>query len=119
MNQPKVAFKYPVFPDHTVPVGALPNEVAAQACFYFYLLAQKIREKVGDSIDDQFGVLEGERWMDKHYVQLARSIATLYGLESPDDFARFWTEVKQEAFICGLPIPHDEYTRLTPRSIIT
>lgn len=103
------------FPDHTQPKGALPNQPGAQACWYFYLLAQKIKEKVGDSTEDQFGLLEGERWMDKDYEQLARSIAQQYGLESPDEFAKFWNDVKKEAWICRLPIPADEYVRLVPR----
>lgn len=110
----KVEFTPIVFPDHTVPRGALPNHPGAQACWYFYLLAQKNKEKVGKSTEDQFGLVEGEQWMDKQYVQLARSIATMYGLDSPDEFAKFWKEVKQEAWLCGLPEPADEYTRLAP-----
>lgn len=110
----KANFTPPIFPDHTTPKGALPREMGAQACWYFYLMAQKQKERVGKSTEDQFGLLETDRWMDKHYVQLARTIATVYGLESPDEFAKFWTYVKQEAWICGLPIPADEYTRLAP-----
>lgn len=102
------------FTDHTVPFGVLPNHPGAQACWYFYLLAQKNKEQVGSGPEDQI-LLEGEMWMDKHYVQIARSVALLYQLESPDEFAKFWKEVKQEAWICGLPIPADEYTRLAPR----
>lgn len=109
-----VNFTPPIFPDHTQPKGALSRDSRAQACFYFYLMAQKMKEKVGKSTEDQFGLLEGELWMDTHYVQLARSVALMYGLESPDEFAKFWTEVKQEAWICKLPIPADEYTRLAP-----
>lgn len=113
-----IQFTYPIFPDHTKPVGALPNLKPAQACWYFYLLAQKMKENVGDSTEDQFGLLETEQWMDTHYVQLARTIAMIYGLESPDEFAKFWKPVKQEAWICGLPTPHDSYTRLAPKAII-
>jgi hypothetical protein len=114
----KVTFTPIVFPDHTVPKGALPNQPGAQACWYFYLLAQKIKERVGNSTEDQFGLVDGDLWMDKHYVQLARSIAMQYGLDSPDEFAKFWNEVKQEAYLCGLPIPAEEYTRLAPGVII-
>lgn len=105
------------FPDHTVPYGALPKHPGAQACWYFYLLAQKQKELVGDSTEDQI-LLEDELWMDKHYEQTARSVAMMYGLESPDEFAKFWKEAKQEAWICKLPIPADEYTRLVPRQVM-
>lgn len=115
----KIGFTYPTFPDHTKPKGALSRDKSAQACFYFYLLAQKQRELVGQSLEDQtFRLLDGDLWMDTHYVQTARSVALLYGLESPDEFAKHWTEVKQEAWLCGLPIPHDTYTRLVPRQVI-
>ncbi len=114
----KVTFTPIHFPDHTVPKGALPQHPGAQACWYFYLHAQKQKEKVGKSTEDQFGLLEGELWMDKHYVQLARSVALMYGLESPDEFAKFWQYVKQEAWLCKLPIPSDEYVRLAPGIIV-
>lgn len=106
------------FPDHTIPKGRLPRDKRAQACWYFYLLAQKIKEKVGDSTEDQFGLLEGELWMDKHYVQLARSVALIYNLESPDEFAKFWPQVTEEATLCRLPNPSVEYMRLIPGVIL-
>jgi hypothetical protein len=107
------------FPDHTHPKGALPRLHAAQACWYFYLLAHKIHERVGKSTEDQFGLLDGELWMDKHYVNLARSIAMQYGLESPDEFAKHWDSVRKEARACQLPEPHPEYTRLAPRRLLS
>lgn len=101
-----------VFPGHTKPNGALSQDARAQACWYFYVLAQKQRELVGDSIDDQFGLLEEHEWMDTRYVQTAKTVAMLYGLESPDEFAKAWDEVRAEAESCGLPEPHPSYTRL-------
>lgn len=109
----RINFQYHVFPSHTVPRGALPTDKRAQACWFFYTRAQQMKETVGDSTEDQI-LLEGELWMDKRYVELARSVALIYGLESPDEFAKFWNYVKQEAWVCGLPIPADEYTRLAP-----
>jgi hypothetical protein len=113
----KIHFQYHVFPSHTVPYGALPDDKRAQACWFFYTRAQQMKEVVGDSTEDQI-ILEGELWMDKRYVELARTVAMMYGLESPDEFAKFWQYVKQEAWVCGLPIPADEYTRLAPGVII-
>lgn len=109
----------PKFPDHTVPHGRLSSDPRSQACWYFYLLAQKQKEVVGETLEDQsFRLLEDDLWMDKHYVQTARSVALLYGLESPDEFAKAWREVWEEARDCGLPEPAAEYVRLTPRVIV-
>ena len=77
-----MALKYPVYPDLTTPNGELPNDIRAQACWYFYTLAQNLYEKLGKSTDDQFGLLDGELWMDPHYVQLARSVAFIYSSSS-------------------------------------
>lgn len=102
------------YPNLTKPHGALSSDSRSQACWYFYSLAHKVYEMVGKSIEDQFGVLDDELWMDKRYVQIARSVAMQYGLESPDEFAKAWDEVRLQAIIMGLPAPRDEYTRLAP-----
>jgi hypothetical protein len=108
-----------VFPGNTVPRGALSKDMRSQACWYFYVLAQKQREIVGDSTDDQaFRLTDEDMWMDTHYVQTAHTVAMMYGLESPDEFAKAWGEVTEEAKACGLPTPHDSYMRLVPRVII-
>lgn len=107
----KIQLQHFTFPDHTHPKGKLPRDKRAQACWYFYLLAQKNKEMVGDSTEDQFGLLEGELWMDKRYVQIARSVAMIYQLESPDEFAKFWEYVEAEAADCKLPAPAPEYMR--------
>lgn len=104
-------FKYP---DLTSPKGCLSPDMRAQACWYFYTLAQQIYEKVGKCTEDQFGLLEGNLWMSKHYVQLARAIAAIYGLTSPDEFAKAWDQVAMQAMVLGLPEPNGEYTRLAP-----
>jgi hypothetical protein len=113
----RIAFQYHTYPSHTVPYGALPDEKGAQACWFFYTRAQAMKEKVGDSTEDQI-LLEGELWMDKRYVELARSVALVYGLDSPDEFAKFWQYVQQEAYVCGLPTPAQEYMRLAPGIVI-
>jgi hypothetical protein len=107
----KINFTWFRYPDHTIPKGRLPRDKAAQACWYFYVIAQAAKEKIGDSTEDQFGLLDDELWMDKRYVQQARSVAALYQLESPDQFMRYWPAVVQEARDCGLPEPAPEYMR--------
>lgn len=111
----EVVFNAPVFPDHTQPTGYLSRDTRAQACWHFYTLAQLQKEKVGNSTEDQFGLLDDQLWMDTHYVQTARSVALIHGLKSPDEFAKAWSEVRQEAERAGLPEPHPIYMRLTPR----
>jgi hypothetical protein len=114
-----IRFERPIFPDHTHPVGFLSRDTRAQACWHFYTLAEKQREIVGRSTEDQFGLLDEYRWMDRHYVQTARSVAMIHELDSPDEFAKAWGEVKREALRCGLPEPHGSYTALTPRIILS
>lgn len=105
----KIIYTPIVFPDNTQPNGALSPEPGAQACFYFYLQAQKMKELVGQSTEDQFGLYDDELWMDKRYAGLARVIAQMYSLESPSAFAAYWREVQQECFVLGLPTPHQDY----------
>ena len=115
----KISFRYPVFPDHTQPLGALSRDNRAQACWYFYLLAQKQRELVGNSTEDQFGLLDDMLWMDRRYEDTARTVALIYGLESPSEFAKAWDEVRAEARMCNLPDPHDSYVRQLKPGMIT
>lgn len=107
-----------IYPELTIPDGYLSRDMRAQACWYFYTLAQQQLEKVGKSTEDQFGIIDGNLWMDKRYQQTAKSVAVLYGLESPDEFAKAWDQVKAQADALGLPEPADEYTRLAPRLIL-
>lgn len=105
----KIALRYPVYPDLTHPRGELPNDKRAMACWYFYTLAQQLHERLGKSTEDQFGLLDGDQWMDPQYEQIARSVAKLYQLESPDEFAKFWSYVEKQAWRMGYPKPHWSY----------
>lgn len=106
----KINFNYPVYPDLTEPDGFLPRDRRAQACWYFYTIAQLAKETIGESIDDQI-ILEDELWMDKQYEQQARTVALMYQLESPDEFLRFFPCVRRQALAMRLPDPAPEYTR--------
>lgn len=110
-----ITFNALVFPNNTLPHGHLSPDMRSQACWYFYTLAQLQKEKVGDSTDDQFGILEEYPWMNTHYQQTAKTVAMVYGLASPDEFAKAWDEVRAEAARLGLPEPATEYTKLVPR----
>lgn len=106
------------FPDLTEPKGLLPRDMRAQACWYFYTLAESLRVRVGNSTEDQFGMLEGDLWMDKRYVPIARAVATMYSLESPAEFQKFWKYVWAEAQRSGYPLPAPEYSDLHPGKIV-
>jgi hypothetical protein len=84
METGKLNLQYPVYPD----LEGLPNDKRVYACWYYYTLAQKLHEMLGDSTDDQFGILEGERWMDPQFEQIARSVALMYGFENPGEFMK-------------------------------
>jgi hypothetical protein len=106
----QLKFQYPVYPDLTL----LPNDKRAYALWYYYTLAQKLAEKLGDgSTDAQFGILDGELWMTPQYEQIARSVALMYGFENPGPFMerRFWKAVEQQAQELGLPKPAEAIRR--------
>lgn len=110
----KINFTYPIYPELT----ELSKDKRAQACWTFYTLAEQLRQKLGKSTEDQFGLLEDELWMDPHYVQIAQSVALRYQLASPDEFAKAWDDVRRQCQVLGYPQPDDIYTRLTPRKFI-
>ena len=106
----KLAYEYETYPQITVPRGFLPDDKRAQACWFFYLMAQSAKESVGDGPSTQI-IYDDELWMDKRYEQQARSVATIYQLESPSEFMKFWKYVEQQARDLGLPAPALEYMR--------
>lgn len=99
------------FEDYLMPEGFLPRDMAAHACFYFYVLAEKAKQQVGKSIDNQ-RVLENEQWLSTHYEQQRRTVALMYNLESPGDIDRYWSAVKLQARALGLPEPSDDYMQM-------
>jgi len=118
-NEPKITLHPFKFPDLTMPNGPLSPDMRAQACWYFYTLAQKLKEMVGDSTEDQaFRLTDDEPWMDKRYEQIALSVTQMYGLESPSEFAKAWDQVRKCAKMYRLPAPAPEYTNLVRGKLI-
>jgi hypothetical protein len=107
MDQPKINYEFPYFPDQTAPKGNLINDSACHACWYYYLLAHKMWAKVGD----QFGVLEGNPWLTKHYEQLAKSVAIMYGLNDPSEFMKYWPLIAMECSRLEMHQPVPEYMK--------
>lgn len=93
-------YEYPFFNDFVEPNGALTLDKRSHACFYYMQLAMRARHLAGDGIDSQIIQYEvgGEipLWYKPMDVELAKSVAIIYGLESPDEFLKFkkeaWTQ---------------------------
>jgi hypothetical protein len=105
----QMALKYPVYPD----LDVLPQDKRFYACWYYYTLAQKVFEKIGNSTEDQFGLLETDLWLSPQYEQIARSVALLYGFNDPGPFMeeRIWDVISSQALELGYPLPNDRYMR--------
>lgn len=100
--------------------GHLYRDKRSHACWYYYALCEKARQRAGESIEDQI-ILEGDLWRDKHYGQIADSVALLYGLADPGEFlkADFMKAVELEAARLEMPAPAHEYWHgMTPRKKI-
>lgn len=108
----KISFTPFFFEDLIAPNGFLSRDRECHACWYFYLLAQKCKETVGESIEDQT-ILESEPWMTKKYPEIRRSVQLLYGLQSPGDIDPYWPAVRLQAKTLGLPEPANEYVKQT------
>lgn len=112
--------EYPIFPPHTTPHGCLPKDIRAQACWYFYILAQKQKELAVET--EKQIILEGADWCTKRYINQKRAVALLYGLDDPDELDKFWEYVTAEIIrfnsereeTKGLPLPAREYMYVTP-----
>lgn len=113
----KLNLNYPIYPALTTPEGALPKDKRAQACWYYYTLAQNQFDKVGTSTDHQFALYSDSLWLNKHYAKIARGVATLYQLDSPSEMFKFWPYVKTQCEIMNYPSPKQEY--MSPNVIDT
>lgn len=110
--------EYMIFEDQIEPKGYLTRDKRAHACWYYFVLATKNRADVGKGPESQTIVVpshdEGSvLWMDKRYAQIARSVAMLYGLNSPDDFTGYWPLVEKEARRLGIEV-HDDVRFVDP-----
>jgi len=104
------------FQDQTVIAGGcLPNDVRAHACWYYYLLCDKIKDVVGDELSDQVITFEAgstaPAYLDQRYSQTARVVADIYSLDSPDEFLKFRFYTMQEAKRLHMPEPHESYMK--------
>lgn len=108
MDEPRIKYEYPIFPDQTYPNGNLLSDLGCQACWYYYVLAHKAYVKIGEG---QFGLIEGNPWLSKQYVQIARTVATLYGLKDPSEFMKYFPLVAMECSRLKMSQPVPEYMK--------
>ncbi len=113
------------FRDHVAPTGYLTHDMACHACWYYFMLATNAKTAVGKGPEDQIIEYNAESltdvplWQDTHFNQQAKSVAFLYGLESPDEMFKFWPNVKMECFRLGFPPPAYEIMNLSGQDRIT
>lgn len=119
--QRRINYEYPFFESYLEPNGALNLDPACHACFYYGMLAAKAISMIGDSNESQMILYKvGETpppWMEANLGNIARGVATMYALNSPEDFLKFRAEAWAQAKMLGVEIP--EYVfRVSPDTII-
>src|SRR3546814_13846836 len=72
------------------------------ACWYYLMLAQKNKEQVGKGPESQIITVdtwssEKPLWHEKRYKAIAKSVAIIYGCDSPEDFLKFIGPCLREA----------------------
>lgn len=89
----KFALRPPRFVSHLIKSGGLlPDEPGAHACWYYCRIAIQSMKAVDDGAQ-----YDGELDHIKMTNNIARSVALLYRLDSPDDFLKFMMYVRIEA----------------------
>lgn len=98
----KLNYNRPMFVDQMPPHGHLTMDIKTHACWYYAMLAQKNRIIYGDGPSSQIITYDAENnenavFHNKNYKAIAKSVAIIYGLDSPDDFLRYRPLIEQEA----------------------
>lgn len=88
----KLNYQYPFFADLVEPHGMLALDKRSHACWYYTVLAMRARGIHAGGIDNQIIQYKvGEtppEWHESRDEEIARSVAIIYGLESPDEFLK-------------------------------
>lgn len=97
VNGRAAEYHYFTFADHsTLYGGLLPNMKEAYACWFYCRLAMKNLSQT------QRGAWrEGDDDHINQFNNIARSVATVYQLESPEDFLKFMPLCEMEAMRVG------------------
>lgn len=97
-------YQYPIYSDFIQPNGALTLDKRSHACFYYTVLAMRSLALYAGGIDNQRIQVETGRehevpWHESRFEEIARSVALLYQLESPDEFLKFKKEAWTQAVV--------------------
>lgn len=88
----KATYEYSMFMDLLEPQGALSLDKRCHACWDYTRKAMRARELHAGGIEHQvilYKVSEGEAgWHESRDEEIARSVAIIYGLETPDEFLK-------------------------------
>lgn len=111
----KLHYEYPFFEDFVEPNGALTLDKRSHACFYYTRLAMRARYLHAGGIENQIievkvGDENDTHWHESRDEEIARSVAIIYGLESPDEFLKFKAQAwAQAVHFLGLPVDERIY----------
>lgn len=88
-----LSYEYPFFADLVEPRGALALNIRSHACWYYTMLAMRARGLYAGGIQNQIiqvriGDESDVHWHESRDEEIARSVAIIYGLESPDEFLK-------------------------------
>ena len=108
----------PIFPDHTFPKGLLIRDEACQACWFYAMLAFKNYMQYAGGHENKIITVnaydnEFLPWNEIRFANIARSVAIIYGLESPDVFLRYADVVQREAARLHIELPEEVWRPLT------
>jgi hypothetical protein len=115
----RLAYEFPYFEDYLEPKGALKLDRACHACFYYGMLATKARGNAGPIETQIIQYKVGEQipdWREPRDLEIARSVAILYGLESPDEFLKYKKEAWYQAKLLGVELDPTIF-EISPRII--
>lgn len=104
-------YDYPIYTQLIQPNGSLTMDKECHACFYYTILAMKARSLHAGGIQNQIieyrvgaSLAEMPQWHESRDEEIARSVALIYGLESPDEFLKFKKEAWHQATQLGVNV---------------
>lgn len=119
--QRRIVYDFPFFESYVEPNGALTIDPACHACFYYGMLAAKAIDMIGPSNESQVILYKvGDTpppWMEANLANIARGVAAMYALKSPDDFLNYRANAWAQAKMLGVEIPEFVF-RVAPHTII-
>lgn len=113
----QLRYEYPMYMEFIEPKGALTLDKRSHACFHYTKLAMRARTLHNGGPENQIvqyrvgaSLAEMPHWHESRDEEIARSVAIIYGLESPDEFLKFKKQAWAQAVVfLGLPVNLEIY----------